>query len=137
MTAYRTSYPRTGWPPFWLDCITTSEAAVPESAAAAVNETGIGTGAGLALQSIDGQAPTDTLIRAMPPAPFTSRRRPAPLPGASLMVASGGLTSPVMPLQSPYPAMSLVEAVAPAVPGPSVTGTRNSTDGCPTFPCWP
>ena len=74
---------------------------MPDAAGVAVNDTGSGSGGLAPLQSTTGQAPCETCTRAGPSAPAKVRSRPAPLPGASLIVASGGQTCPVAPLQSP------------------------------------
>ena len=98
-----------------------SAAPVPEPVAVAVNATG--SGPETDAQSNGGQAACPTCTRPGPVGPSMMRRRPAPLPGSAAMVASGAATSPVAPVASPYPAMSVVAAPS-EIPPPSVNGTR-------------
>src|SRR5262252_11170971 len=104
----------------------------------AVTTNATGVGGTVDVQSMAPQSERATWTRPGPVGPSITASRPTPLPGSLplLIVPSAACTSPVAPVQSPYPAMSTAAAPA-AVPGPSENGTRNNTDGAPMFPSWP
>ena len=88
------------------------------------------------VQSTFAHGTSTTWRRPVPPTPSLVRRRPAPLPGPSPMVASSGERMPVAPAGYGDWTGALTDIAATGV-ADNVKGARYTTDGWPTFPSNP